>query len=60
MDGKTLFRRDIWRRGGGWLRVLVRPLTLEIEVDDGKVECLWVRIRRKVNKTNILVEIFNR
>lgn len=30
--------------------------SVEIEVNDDKVECLWVRIRGKVNKDSILVE----
>lgn len=31
--------------------------TMEVETNDNKVECLWVRIRRKSSKAGILVGI---
>lgn len=34
--------------------------TMEVETNDNKVECLWVRIRRKSSKAGILVGIFYR
>ncbi|KAK4823433.1 hypothetical protein QYF61_002119 [Mycteria americana] len=48
MDGYKLFRRD--RRGR-------RGLGLELNDGDDRVECLWVRIRGKANKADIVVEV---
>lgn len=31
--------------------------TMEFEINDDKVKCLWVGISRKANKTNILVAV---
>lgn len=58
VDGKMVFRKDRGRRGGRMALYFSEALdSVEIEVDD-KFECLWVRIRGKVNRANILVGIF--
>ncbi|KAJ7411919.1 hypothetical protein BTVI_48147 [Pitangus sulphuratus] len=59
MDGYMLFRRDRQgRRGGGVALYLREPRdSIELEVSDDKVECLWVKIRGKANKADILVGI---
>lgn len=30
---------------------------MELEINDDRIECLWVRIRGKANKTHILVAV---
>ncbi|KAJ7406973.1 hypothetical protein BTVI_64322 [Pitangus sulphuratus] len=51
-----VFRRDRQGRRGGGVALFVRDC-LDLEVSDNKVECLWVRIRGKANKANILVGV---
>ncbi|KAJ7413696.1 hypothetical protein BTVI_42796 [Pitangus sulphuratus] len=41
----------------GWLCILESVLTLELEVSNDKVECLWIKIRGKANKADILVGV---
>ncbi|KAJ7409660.1 mitochondrial fission process protein 1 [Pitangus sulphuratus] len=59
MDGYKLFRRDRQGRRGEWLALYVRESfhSVELEVSNDKVECLWIRIRGKANKADILVEV---
>ncbi|KAK4820564.1 hypothetical protein QYF61_001627 [Mycteria americana] len=59
MDGYKLFRRDRQgRRGGGWLCLLGECFhCVELSDYDDKVECLWVRMRGKANKADILLGV---
>ncbi|KAJ7409116.1 hypothetical protein BTVI_57818 [Pitangus sulphuratus] len=57
MGGCKLFRRDRQGRRSGGVALYVRESldSVELEVSNDKVECLWTRIRAKVNKADILV-----
>ncbi|KAK4824521.1 hypothetical protein QYF61_016101 [Mycteria americana] len=59
MDGYKLFRRDRRGRRGGGVALYVRERLDSLELDDGddRVECLWVRIRGKANKADIVVGV---
>ncbi|GAB0204048.1 hypothetical protein GRJ2_002870400 [Grus japonensis] len=59
MDGYKLFRRDRQGRRGSGVALYVRECFDCLELDDGdnRVECLWVRIRGKVNKADIMVGV---
>ncbi|KAK4827179.1 hypothetical protein QYF61_015141 [Mycteria americana] len=59
MDGYKLFRRDRRGRRGGGVALYVRECLDSLELDDGddRVECLWVRIRGKANKADIVVRV---
>ncbi|KAK4811052.1 hypothetical protein QYF61_016338 [Mycteria americana] len=59
MDGYKLFRRDRRGRRGGGVALYVRESLDSLELDDGddRVECLWVRIRGKANKADIVVGV---
>ncbi|KAK4830434.1 hypothetical protein QYF61_011142 [Mycteria americana] len=59
MDGYKLFRRDRRGRRGGGVALYVRECLDSLELDDGddRVECLWVRIRGKANKADIVVGV---
>ncbi|GAB0209080.1 hypothetical protein GRJ2_003373700 [Grus japonensis] len=59
MDGYKLFRRDRHGRRGGGVALYVRECFDCIELDDcdDKVECLWVRMRGKANKADILLGV---
>ncbi|KAK4830570.1 hypothetical protein QYF61_011748 [Mycteria americana] len=59
MDGCKLFRRDRQGRRGGGVALYVRECFDSLELDNGddKVECFWVRIRRKANKADIMVGV---
>ncbi|KAJ7405034.1 mitochondrial fission process protein 1 [Pitangus sulphuratus] len=53
MDGYKLFRRDRQgRRGEG-----VALDSIGLEVSNNKVECLWIKIRGKANKADILMGV---
>ncbi|KAK4806242.1 LOW QUALITY PROTEIN: hypothetical protein QYF61_013386 [Mycteria americana] len=58
MDGYKLFRTDRQGRRGGGVVLYVRECFDCLELDDGdeRVECLWVRIRGKANKADIVDE----
>ena len=58
MDGYKLFRKDWQGRIGGGISLCIREC-FDVELGDGndKVESLWVRMRRKANKVDILVEV---
>jgi len=51
MDGYTLFRRDRQGSRGSGVALYVRESfdSPELDDDDDRVECLWVRIRWKAN-----------
>ncbi|KAK4819370.1 hypothetical protein QYF61_001649 [Mycteria americana] len=59
MDGYKLFRRDRQGRRGGGVALYVRECFGCLELNDGddRVEPLWVRIRGKANKTDIVVGV---
>ncbi|KAK4811067.1 hypothetical protein QYF61_016353 [Mycteria americana] len=59
MDGYKLFRRDRRGRRGGGVALRVRECLDSLELNDGddRVECLWVRIRGKANKADIVVGV---
>ncbi|KAK4815716.1 hypothetical protein QYF61_006754 [Mycteria americana] len=59
MDGYKLFRRDRRGRRGGGVALYVTECLDSLELDDGddRVECLWVRIRGKANKADIVVGV---
>ncbi|KAK4817118.1 hypothetical protein QYF61_027981 [Mycteria americana] len=59
MDGYKLFRRDRQGRRGGGVALYIRECLDSLELDDGddRVECLWVRIRGKANKADIVVGV---
>ncbi|GAB0210072.1 hypothetical protein GRJ2_003473000 [Grus japonensis] len=59
MDGYKLFRKDRQGRRGTGVVLYVRDCFDCLELDDGdeRVECLWVRIRRKANKADIMVGV---
>ncbi|GAB0178246.1 maestro heat-like repeat-containing protein family member 7 [Grus japonensis] len=58
VDGYKLFRRDRQGRRGGGVALYVRECFDCIELNDGddKVKCLWVRMKGKANKADILLE----
>lgn len=57
MDGCKLFRREKTRRRGGGVALYVKKCVdcVEIDDEDDKVEHLWVKIRGKVNRADIVV-----
>lgn len=59
MDSYKLFRREGQGRRGGGVALYVRESldSLELEVSNSKVECLWIKIRGKANKADILVGV---
>ncbi|KAK4829639.1 hypothetical protein QYF61_005850 [Mycteria americana] len=59
MDGYEIFRRDRQGRRGGGVALYVRECLDSLELNDGddRVECLWVRIRGKAKKADIVVGI---
>ncbi|KAJ7410982.1 mitochondrial fission process protein 1 [Willisornis vidua] len=58
MGGYRLIRRDSQGKRGEEVDLYVRESleSVELEVSNDKVECLWTRIRRKANKADILEE----
>ncbi|KAK4810586.1 hypothetical protein QYF61_007323 [Mycteria americana] len=57
IDGYKLFKRDRQGRRGGGVALYVRECLDSLELNDGddRVGCLWVRIRGKANKADIVV-----
>ncbi|GAB0181938.1 hypothetical protein GRJ2_000659100 [Grus japonensis] len=62
MDGYELFRRDRKGRKGSGVVLCVNECFGCLELNDGddRVECLWVRIRGKANKADIMVGFCHR
>lgn len=62
MDDCKLFRRDRQRTRGCGIVLFVKGCYdyLELDDGDGRVECLWVKIRGKENKMGILEGVFYR
>ena len=59
MDGYKLFGRDRQGRRGHGVALYAREGFDSLELDDGnyRVECLWVRIRGKANKADVMVGV---
>ncbi|GAB0183522.1 hypothetical protein GRJ2_000817500 [Grus japonensis] len=59
MDGYKLFRRDRQGRRGSGVALYVRDCFNCIELNDcdDKAQCLWVRMRGKANKADILLGV---
>ncbi|RMC14259.1 hypothetical protein DUI87_09350 [Hirundo rustica rustica] len=60
LDGYKLFRRDRKGGRGGGVALYIKKAfrALGIETNEDGVECLWVRIKGKANKADILLGIF--
>ncbi|KAJ7409043.1 mitochondrial fission process protein 1 [Willisornis vidua] len=59
MGGYKLFRKNRQGRRVGGVALYVREslVSAELKVTDNKVECLWTRIRGKVNKADNLMGV---
>jgi len=59
MDDYKLFRRDRQGKRGGGVALYVRDCfdCIELNDFDDKVECLWVKMRGKANKADILLGV---
>ena len=59
IDGYKLFRRDRQGKKGGGVALYIKGCfdVGELEVGNDRVECLWVRIRGKACKGDILVGV---
>ncbi|PKU44404.1 rna-directed dna polymerase from mobile element jockey-like [Limosa lapponica baueri] len=59
LDGYKLFRRDRPRRRGSGVALLARECFdyLELHYGDKRVECLWVKIRGKAKKADIMRDL---
>ncbi|TRZ08586.1 hypothetical protein HGM15179_018522 [Zosterops borbonicus] len=59
LDGYKLFRRDRKGRRGGPMALYIRKAfdAIDIITSDDEVECLWVRIKGKANKADILLGV---
>ena len=57
MEGYKLFRRDRQGKQGSEVAMYVRDCFDCIELDgcDDKIECLWIKMRGKANKADILL-----
>ena len=64
IDGHRLFRRDRWGKRGGSLDVCIKKSIqceeLSLKNSHEKVESLWVRIRHRGNKGNLVVGVYYR
>ncbi|PKU39622.1 adaptin ear-binding coat-associated protein 1 [Limosa lapponica baueri] len=61
-NGYQLFRRDRQGRRAGGVALYVRDIfeCLELNNVNDSVECLWVRIKGKANKADIMVGVYYR
>ncbi|RMC21758.1 hypothetical protein DUI87_02627 [Hirundo rustica rustica] len=59
LDGYKLFRRDRKGRRGGGVALYIRGVldVIGIETNDDEVESLWVKIKGKANKADILLGV---
>ena len=59
MDGYKLFRKDRQGRRGGDMALYVKECfeVTELMTGDNEVESLWVKIRGRADKADILVDI---
>ncbi|PKU41683.1 mitochondrial fission process protein 1 [Limosa lapponica baueri] len=62
INGYRLFRRDRQGRRGGGVAFYVRDIFECLELNNGNdsVECLWIRIKGKANKADIMVGVYYR
>ncbi|PKU36680.1 adaptin ear-binding coat-associated protein 1 [Limosa lapponica baueri] len=62
INGYQLFRRDRQGRRGGGVALYVRDRFECLEVNNGNdsVECLWIRLKGKANKADIMVGVYYR
>jgi len=64
IDGYMLFRRDRWgKRGGGvalYIKKLIQCEELSLKNSHKQVESLWVRIRDRGNKGNLVMGVYDR
>ena len=62
IDGYRLFRRDKQGRQGGRVMMYVKHRLdcVEFQVGNDKVESLWVRIKGRTNKGDIIVGVYYR
>ena len=62
MDGYKLFRKDRQGRKGSGMALYVRECfdVTELMAGDDKVESLWVKIRGRVDKADILVGVYDK
>ncbi|PKU45732.1 mitochondrial fission process protein 1 [Limosa lapponica baueri] len=62
INGYQLFRRDRQGRRAGGVTLYVRDRFECLEVNNGNdsVECLWVRLKGKANKADIMVGVYYR
>ncbi|KAF4803676.1 hypothetical protein TURU_013867 [Turdus rufiventris] len=59
LDGYKPFKRNRKGRRGGGVALYIREafVAIGIEMNDNQVECLWVRIKGKANKADILLGV---
>lgn len=57
LDGYKLFRRDRKGRRGGEVALYIKEAFDAIGIETDEVECLWVRIKGKANKADILLGV---
>ncbi|TRZ08141.1 hypothetical protein HGM15179_018968 [Zosterops borbonicus] len=59
LDGYKLFRRDRKGRRGGGVALYIKKVfdSIGIETNEDGVECLWVRIKGRANKADILLGV---
>jgi len=62
MDGYKLFRRDRQGKRGSEVALYVEYCfdCIELNNSDDKVECLWVKMKGKANKAEILLGVYYR
>ncbi|KAF4797049.1 hypothetical protein TURU_077966 [Turdus rufiventris] len=61
LDGHKFFRRDRKGRIGAGVALYIREAldAIGIETNDDGVECLWVRIKGKTSKADILLGVYH-
>ncbi|TRZ25108.1 hypothetical protein HGM15179_002011 [Zosterops borbonicus] len=59
LNGYELFRRDRKGRRGGGMALYIKKVfdSIGIETNEDGVECLWVRIKGKANKADIVLGV---
>ncbi|TRZ10607.1 hypothetical protein HGM15179_016504 [Zosterops borbonicus] len=59
LDGYKLFRRDRKGRRGGGVALYIKKVfdSIGIETNEDGVECLWVRIKGRANKVDIVLGV---
>ena len=59
MEGYRLFKRDrLGRKGGGVALYIKKDYEcVEINNVDDRVESIWIRIKAKANKTDVIVGV---